>query len=84
MPFLIELQDAARELKVSPIGKAALGIEEENAKDGLCKSSSGDRSLDRLFEGSPTTEGHECIFAFQVLSILLLLFIAHNLVHPEP
>lgn len=62
MPFLIELQDDAGKLKDSPIRKAALEIEEENAEDGLCKSSSEDRSLDSPLEGSPTTEGYDCFF----------------------
>ena len=64
MPFLIELQDDAGELKDSPIRKAALEMEEENAEDGLCESSSEDRSLDSPLEISPTNEGHDCMYFF--------------------
>ncbi|KAF3436619.1 hypothetical protein FNV43_RR23711 [Rhamnella rubrinervis] len=55
-----ESSDDAGELKDSPIRKAALEMEEENAEDGLFKSSSEDRSLDSPLEGLPTTEEHDC------------------------
>lgn len=75
LPFLIELQDDAEELKNFPIRKETLEMEEKITEDGLSESSSEGRSLDSPLEGSPADEGLDRMSFLQIASLFFLIII---------
>lgn len=75
LPVLIELQDGAEELKNSPVRKATFEMEEKNTEDGLSESSSEGRSLPSPLEGSPSIEGNNCTFFFQIATVFFFFFL---------
>lgn len=60
MAFLIEFQDAAEEIKDSPLRKTTPEMEKNDAESGLSLSSTEERDLRSSQEGSPIIQGHKC------------------------
>lgn len=66
LDFLIEFQDAAEEIRDSPM-KTTPDMEKNDAESGLSLSSSEERDLENFEEGSPVIQGHKCMYTGTLL-----------------